>query len=223
MKKSYAFLTFATSLLFLVSCQKDELVYDQTPSSVHLTSQQKLDNLSPPMVLFQYSLLNLETRQETGWIIDRSGLVKTYQTTWPADKELEANNENWHETDLANLYALASETVGSVGVDELLPRVYQGFSLSKKFLSTTQTNDQEKWLAGYYSFSPQDESAGNYHPSHYGGCSVGTMNYNTVTGNSSETIIKRQIVHLSGYLNRYETSNYAIDLHQWLMQENDKL
>lgn len=103
-----------------------------------------MNKLSLPLILFQYSFVNLETGEETGRVIDRSGNVKAYRYTLSSGATPSSENEAWHEADLANLYALATE-------------------------------------------------------------------------------IDRLILNLSGHINRYETSTYATNLHQWLWNLNEGL
>lgn len=215
MSKKYTFTALVAFLFFLSACQKESISTEQIAPNTPLSTQQRLDMLAPPLVIFQYSLSNLETGEETGWIVDRSGKLKTYKTTWPLDRELHSNNENWNENDIANLYAIATETVSSVALEELLSRVHQGNSLSKKFLTTTSINEDANWVEGFYAFSVPGA-----------GCSADMSKHqhehNHVTGNAYDAVIYRQIVHLSGYFNRYETSSYAIDLHRWMIEENEQ-
>ncbi|MCB0531400.1 MAG: hypothetical protein H6574_01095 [Lewinellaceae bacterium] len=207
MKKSYLLFVLA-ALGFLGSCQKENSV-QQPMAVVPLSAQQELANISPPIILFQYSLVNLATGTESGWIIDRAGAIKKYQSESILHMPT-AENSAWTETELIELYLLAKEDVSSVTVEELLPRAYQGKSLDKKFLSGTETNNDITWVAAFYAYT-QDNGAGDY-----GSC-------NNTSANAADKSINQLIINLSGQLNRYETSTYAIDLHQWLLALKEKI
>lgn len=208
MKKSYLLFVLLVFACILESCQKESPV-EQPKAVIPLSAQQELANLSPPIILFQYSLVNLATGTESGWIIDRAGAIKKYQSQTILHMPT-AENSAWTETELIELYLLAKEDVSSITVEELLPRAYQGKSLDKKFLSGTETNNDITWVAAFYAFT-QDGGAGDY-----GSC-------NNTSANAPDKTINQLIINLSGQLNRYETSTYAIDLHQWLLALKEKI
>ncbi|MCO6490897.1 MAG: hypothetical protein J5I98_20940 [Phaeodactylibacter sp.] len=217
MKKTYTLLAVAALALSLFSCQKDPAYVGQPSPETALTPQQKLDRLSPPLVLFQYAFVNLETGQESGWIIDRSGNVRPYEYARDANDVPASGNEAWEEGDLANLYALATEPAAAIEIEELLKRAHQGLALSSRFLSGTETDEAASWVAGFYAFT-QTTSAGNDRP--HSNCYGATTYNNNIP---TTTRINRKIVNLSGHINRYETSNYATDLHQWLLNLEEGL
>ena len=219
MKKNYTLLAIAALALSLFSCQKEQVSIGPSTSEVHLTPQEKQDKLSPALILFQYSYVNLETGKEAGWIIDRSGNVRTYEYTRAADAIPVSENEKWQEADLANLYALTIETVATIEIEELLSRAHQGLALSKKFLNEVEINDDNTWVSSFYAFT-QTQRTSSSNTSAHNGC-YRTPNY--AANNTTNTQINRLIISLSGHINRYETSTYATDLHQWLLALNEGL
>lgn len=219
MKKHYTLLAVAVLVLSLFACQKEQVEIVQPTSRAPLTAQEKLDKLSLPIILFQYSFVDLETGEETGWIVDRSGNVRTYAYSRSAGNAPSSGNETWQESDLANFYALASETVATIEAEELLTRAHQGLGLSKRFLSGTETRNDASWVSGFYAFTQSEKTSGSNGASH-NSC-YGAPDYTNNIPTDSK--IDRMIINLSGRLNRYETSNYATNLHQWLLNLNEGL
>lgn len=221
MKRSYPYFTFLLSFLILFSCSTDEKEYHPNHSMTALSAQEKLEKMAPPLVLFQYSYVDLNTGIETGWIIDKVGSMKTYEYHHSSESRLSSGNQNWNELMLANLYALSTNEVGTIDFNELQNRLHQGYSLSRKFLTHTEEDHNADYQVGFYAFSPSEESG--VVQKTFDGCDYGSPNYNPVTGTHSGASIKRQIVQLSGYYTRHETSTYATDLYQWLNNKNEEL
>ena len=217
MKKKYTLLAIAALALSLFACEKEQVSIDKPSTPVNLTPEQKLDQLNMPAILFQYSYVNLETGEESGWIIDRSGYVKIYHSTLSSGATPSSENEKWNEAELASLYAKATETVSNIGTEELLSRAYQGLALSKKFLSGAEVNENANYIVGFYAFTSSTSSTSQ---SNHNQCS-GAASYNNDT--PGEASINRMIIGLSGHLNRHETSTYATNLHQWLVALNEGL
>ncbi len=222
MEKIYALFTLASLLLLLTNCQKEQFGADQTAAAAQLTAQQRLDNLNPPSVLFQFSVLDLETDEESGWIIDRSGNIRTYHMVLPSGQTPQAENEIWRETEVNSLYDRTSEILGAVEIEALLARLQQSYSLNSAALTETTTNHNEKLQVSYYAFSPEYGSSNGDRSSYDGECGAGYTDPHQNADDTAEPLVNRRIIHLSGYLNRYENSNNGVDLYQWLKQEQEE-
>ncbi|MCB0560536.1 MAG: hypothetical protein H6573_25520 [Lewinellaceae bacterium] len=220
MKKQYTLLAIAALALSLLSCEKEQTTLAPSSPQVEFTAGQAVDQLSLPLVLFQYSSINLETGEETGWIIDRSGYVKAYRSTRSVGAVPSSENEIWQEAEVNALHISATETITSIGDEELLAQVRKGLSLGNKYLSEPEMDNGANWITGFYAFA-QSRSTSNYDiSSHNQGCNV-TPDYSNP--GSSEAKVNRIAIDLSGRINRHGVTATATHLYDWLLALNEGL
>ncbi len=220
MKKHNILLAIAALALSLLSCEKETFKTAPASPEAQSVSQPTTEQLSLPLVLFQYSYTNLETGEEIGWIIDRSGYVRTYSASHTPGTVPSSDNEAWQEAEVFELHARSTEMIASLEDEEVLSFARKALSLHRDRLSQTERDEEATWVAGLYAFTQARKTSGYGPSSHESGCNAGVDYSNP---GLSETKINRLIISLSGQVNRYETSTSATDLQQWLLGLNDGL
>lgn len=207
MKKPYL-LPFLICLLALtaISCEKDSVLIAEEA----LTAEERFERLAKPQILYQYSSLNLETGEESGWIIDDKGAVRPYYKPDNAFAFLVTDHETWSKTWVAQLAVRADEAIHTIPAEEMLTHYRQSRSLHEQTLSDIALQENEPVLHAFHAFVLR--SADNSHNDNQ-------CNRNGQLGSSYTTPppqIRRIVLQLSGYAVRDLTSPGADDLMDWL-------
>ena len=201
---------YLLTLLFtlaLLACEKATLTIEQAPG---LTLEQRFEKLDKPLVLYQFSSIDLQSGEENGWIIDHQGFLKAYHRTRPTGYLPASHHEALTRSDLNHLHALASESAGHLAVEELYPRFQLSQRLQPGFLSSQRVHQQENRVNAFYAYTNQQEGA-LYNSQDW--CKNEAKDAPTV---DLEDQVTRIVLNLSGRLDRYGNSKAAVELYKWM-------
>ena len=202
--KSFIYFGLIALTLGLTACEKESYDY---AASEQLTLTERFDRADKPEVLFQFARRDLATGQETGWIIDRQGWVKSYERKLAPGAMLSANNEQVAALEVHNLYSAASAGLFQIDKEELAQYFFLSSSLQQNQLSVATSQSGVQQIDAVFAYTQQTfhQSVGTG-----GNCNGGSQDLVSITQ------IERRVVEIDGPESRYTTSLKGQELQLWL-------
>lgn len=200
-------LLFAIALL---ACEKATFTLEQSPA---LTIEQRFHNLKKPRVLYQYTSVDLKSGEESGWVIDAQGKLRTYSRTLSPGSLPVSEHEIWTAENFDNLYALTSGNNKNIDIEDLFNRFRQSKRLHPGFLSSPRVYQDESRASAFYVYTPQEAGIDNVVRNW---CKTNAEDFPPGT-----ELHNRIVLDMSGYIDRHGNSKEARELLEW-MKELDR-
>lgn len=212
--KHFLYLSLFLLAFGFTACEKETSYYAPTQN---LTPEERFDRMAKPLILYQFALRQVESGQESGWIIDRDGWVKTYQKTYAPGTFPSANETVLAEVELEYLYGAASEGIFQLEKGEMYEFLRQSTGLNQGQLSTLANNPGEPLAQSFFAYTQKTQHV-SAQTSGGGGCNNGGGNeYVQITS------INRSVIDMQGPQSRYNTSAKGQAIHQWLLTIQEEL
>ncbi len=211
--KHFLYLSLFLLAFGFTACEKETTSYAPAQD---LTPEERFDRMSKPLILYQFALRQVESGQESGWVIDRNGWVRTYQKNYAAGTFPAANETVLAELELEYLYGAASDGIFQLEKGEMYEFLRQSMGLNQSQLSNLANNAGEPLAQSFFAYTqktqhvPAQSSGG-------GGCNNGSNDYIQITS------INRSVIDMQGPQSRYNTSAKGQAIHQWLLTIQEEL
>lgn len=210
--KHFLYLILFVLAFGFTACEKDSNEY----APQLLTPEEQFDRMAKPLVLFQFATRQIESGQESGWIIDRDGWVKTYQKEFTPGSTPSADQAVLAQVELEYLYGAASEGIFQIGKTELVEYLKNSVGLNQNQLSDLSMQPGAPINQAFFAYAQKTEHVAMEETS--GGCNYGGGNdYILITQ------IRRSVIDLQGPVSRYNTSDKGQAVHQWLLNIQEEL
>ena len=184
---------------------------DIAPTTIEPLSDEEYLRLGfHPPVLFQYALHDRETDKLDGFIIDRSGLVRTFHMEETPYEYKQYQVINVVAASLEKQLEISKATDTQVDISELATHTRALRSSGTHQLLNLPNEAEERYTETFYAFG-----LANRHQSR-GGCQTGGSTSTSLTGFSQIPLLSK------GYRNLESTSTVTAELVEWL-QENQQL
>ncbi|PHN03837.1 hypothetical protein [Flavilitoribacter nigricans] len=211
--KHFLYISLFLLAFGFTACEKETYDYASAPS---LTPEERFDRMEKPLILYQFAQRQLESGQESGWLIDREGWVRTYHKAYTPGSVPSSDQAVLAQLELEYLYGEASEGIFQIEKAELAEYLLQSVGLNQNQLSDRTTQEGAPLSQAFFAYAQKTThvSAGQ---SGGGGCNNGGNDYIQVTQ------IYRSVVDLQGPESRYNTSAKGQAIHTWLLAIQEEL
>lgn len=199
MYRKYTFLLVA-SLLILSSCGKEEIV---RPVSLNINSTAAQSFSPEQQILFHYGFENKITGESRGWIIDKNGIVRTYDFTNETDVPQIPSSKDVNEESINNLYEYSTAT--DIQIDmEVLEKKYKTISyVANGRIDAAQDGAASEGTTSIVAYDYVTQ------PSDCSGCG---------TSDGSYAAYRTVILEISGEENQVNAMQAAVLLVDWLKE-----
>ncbi len=198
--------------LSVLSCNKEQILIPEA-QEVSLSAEELTNLHIRSDVVLQYMHYNLSTDEESGWVVDKKGMVKAYRGSGELET-FEVENTVWNEDRISSLYNSADQLLAEVDLEDLW-QAYQTITrVDARSLSETAVSPDVNVVSALFAF--------RYNPAIQGNAtdeSCGNQSHDDLVQQSS---FDRLLIEASGRIEKHNLSEAGKNLSHWTsITDND--
>lgn len=201
-----------TILLFLIlngcTLPNPSISPEQNLRSDLELAEDYLANPSMSPVLFHFATINEETKEFSGFLVDRYGQIRNYSLSEAPQEFTRYQQRSISKATLESLLNISKETRESIDVEELARRVRAYHRNSDQEVDRRRDNSQAEETIAFYAYAIENSQTTS-------GTDCGGSSHSSTQQNNRTTVLQLPL-YVQGQTNLTNQSAYVEEMVQWL-------